>query len=937
MARLVVMHDPLRGLREHHILNDGATLADELRRLYPEGFGARWMLHKAHALADGEIDASLHEQIKVETDATYIVTVKPSGPVIPFVAKLIFTLAISFFLGKFTEGRTPSQIFGRSEEEEKQSPNNQLAAQSNRLRAGARVPDILGRVRSYPDLLSAPVERWFWPHTQSISQFFVIGRGSYEMLSRRLGDTSLQSIDGTSWNDYPPGTTITTLQALRHAPTVDSISLTAQDSATVVTGVTFDAETKTVSSPTRIGLEIENPYFITGTFNNTGDFWVTAVPTEEQTVGPYIYTLDGIVVDETANAVFNLDEWRDVVLPGSWITNPRGVTNEIWMNSHLVVQVGDLAHAASSALMGDPFLYMGRVVSYEYADPYDGETYIRVANMDGTLPVFALGYFGGYGSITTSIPGGGSTVRAPDYVPTPYVDAPTYTNWFVAPIEQPDEIWVDFEFPQGLSHYASGVRNPFTVSINVEFRAVATPATVVTKTYTYTSSSTTPLRSTEITTLTELGMVGPIEVRMLRTTAIMIDSATDQYIQDTRWKSFRAVKNIPAHSYPDVTATQLIIFNSLSASSVGESSFNLIATRILPTWTGSAWSAPAPTEKWADNLIARMKAIDGAHKSDAEIDIAGIYALQAALDAQDSGNAGKISMTLDALQDIDAELQTIAAVMRAQVYRVGRKLFVTRDEGGKIPLALFTSRSKAPDGEQVQLAMKNDTENDAVVVSWFDRDNGWKQREFVYAEPPNPAPVNPLRVMPVQATWAQAYRRALYEWKRSQYRRDALSMDVTEEARLIHIGDVINVADDIANLAQSAGEVYAVAGLTLTLDREISLAAGGFTIMLRSQDGRAVDSMTVTQGATLRHVVLARAAAFAIKGRDEGMGTIFAIYQSASAVIRPWLVTGIEPGLEYTHVVGVNWRNEVFAGDSGTLPPVPEFAIARGLPHDNGA
>lgn len=292
-------------------------------------------------------------------------------------------------------------------------------------------------------------------------------------------------------------------------------------------------------------------------------------------------------------------------------------------------------------------------------------------------------------------------------------------------------------------------------------------------------------------------------------------------------------------------------------------------------------------------------------------------------------------MTLDELQDIDAELQLIASIVRAQVYRIGRKLFVTRDQGGKVPLALFTGRSKSPEGETVQLAMKNDGENDAVITTWFDRANGWKQREYQY--PVGVTPVNALHVTPVQATWAQAYRRAVYEWNRSQYRRDVLTMQATEEARLIHIGDVVNVTDDIANLAQSAGEVFAVAGLTLTLDRDTNLAAGGFSIMLRGQDGRALDSMPVTQGASLRQIILSRAAAFAIKGRDDGMGTIYAIYQTASAVIRPWLVTNLEPGPDYTSVAAVNWRTEVFAGDAGTLPPVPTFDIVRGLPNDDAA
>jgi hypothetical protein len=39
--------------------------------------------------------------------------------------------------------------------------------------------------------------------------------------------------------------------------------------------------------------------------------------------------------------------------------------------------------------------------------------------------------------------------------------------------------------------------------------------------------------------------------------------------------------------------------------------------------------------------------------------------------------------------------------------------------------------------------------------------------------------------------------------------------------------------------------------------------------------------------------------------------------------VRPWLVTNLEPGADYTRIIGTNWREEVFAGDAATLPSPP--------------
>ena len=388
------------------------------------------------------------------------------------------------------------------------------------------------------------------------------------------------------------------------------------------------------------------------------------------------------------------------------------------------------------------------------------------------------------------------------------------------------------------------------------------------------------------------------------------------------WRPFTSCRRV---LYPSVTLAGLGLVNTRSAASIGENSFNCVCTRILPHWNGTDWDDAAPTEKWADNIVARIKADDGANKTDEEIDLAGIYAIQDELDmGPDGEDGGKISLTIDQEEDIDNELQTIAQLVRGTLYRIGRKLYITRDQGGKTPLALFTGRSKHPDGEQVNLTVKNDSEYDAVVVQWFDRDNGWKLREYQF---PEGTPLNEFRISPPHATWAQAWRRGQFEWNRIQLRREAINLQATEEGRLVHIGDVINVTDDVANLAQSAGELIEVAGTTLTLDKPIDISAGGFTILLRAQNGRDVEEVAVTAGVDTKHVVLAGLPAFDIKGRDDTLGTMYAIYEVATAVVRPWLVTSMEPAKSYVRLVGTNWREDVYAGDTDTLPDQPELTL----------
>jgi hypothetical protein len=74
-----------------------------------------------------------------------------------------------------------------------QSPNNGLAARSNRSRPNGRVPDIFGQVRSIPDLIGLPY-RVYEEHRELEIAYMCIGHGAYDVTDMRDGDTLLSEI-----------------------------------------------------------------------------------------------------------------------------------------------------------------------------------------------------------------------------------------------------------------------------------------------------------------------------------------------------------------------------------------------------------------------------------------------------------------------------------------------------------------------------------------------------------------------------------------------------------------------------------------------------------------------------------------------------------------------------------------------------------------------
>lgn len=89
------------------------------------------------------------------------------------------------------------------ENQQQQSPNNGLAARSNKPRPNARVPDIYGQVRSVPDLIAAPY-RVYEAHRELEIAYMCVGRGEYDVADVRDGDTLISEIDLASCEVYGP-------------------------------------------------------------------------------------------------------------------------------------------------------------------------------------------------------------------------------------------------------------------------------------------------------------------------------------------------------------------------------------------------------------------------------------------------------------------------------------------------------------------------------------------------------------------------------------------------------------------------------------------------------------------------------------------------------------------------------------------------------------
>lgn len=198
---LILFHELKANLTKPTIIevDEGVNLMDCIEKHFPMGFGCNVEMHWD---AVGEIpffksDTSDRVSLEIPIEDNLHIVCRPQG-----IETLLYVAvaAVAAAVVVATSIKTPPNDTGNV----KQSPNNQLKAQSNIARTGEAMPYIVGRVRSYPDLISEPVLE-FVDNNLEITEQFLIGIGSYELTNFKSADSLLSTLDGASANSYQPG------------------------------------------------------------------------------------------------------------------------------------------------------------------------------------------------------------------------------------------------------------------------------------------------------------------------------------------------------------------------------------------------------------------------------------------------------------------------------------------------------------------------------------------------------------------------------------------------------------------------------------------------------------------------------------------------------------------------------------------------------------
>jgi hypothetical protein len=368
------------------------------------------------------------------------------------------------------------------------------------------------------------------------------------------------------------------------------------------------------------------------------------------------------------------------------------------------------------------------------------------------------------------------------------------------------------------------------------------------------------------------------------------------------------------------------------------SDLNLIATSILPVWTGTEWvERECRTPAWNYAQVLRgeeaLTTVD-----DSGLDLDGLLAWAAATDApaaQSSlpdgviGDVDAPAMTCDLVVDYEtttrALLTDIAACGRATIGRVEGKIGVVRDVPQTVPRAVITPRNSwGYKGKRVFVDIPH-----GLRVKYISPEDGWEQAEVVvYADGYSAATATKFEDLEVRGCTRrdQAWRAGRYALAQMQLRPETHEIQMDVENLIFQRGDLVELVHDVPMQGGLTGAVIrtltderGVVGVVL--DETLSLAAGA-ALRLRhrnSQGGLSwLPLRAPVQDAETDTVLFVDPVA---EDSAPAVGDLCIVGEAGRETVR-CIVKEIWPGADLSaRVVLVDEAPAVHLADQGAIPP----------------
>ncbi|MFH3826035.1 host specificity factor TipJ family phage tail protein [Acinetobacter nosocomialis] len=860
------------------------------------------------------------EQIQ-KLDGTFYVVIEPA--IEPFTIFMIITAILAAYsvYTVLTMPKPQAPVAGSS--------NNELSQRSNQARLNARIPDIFGRVRSYPDLI-AQTYTIYKDGIEIEECLMCIGRGYFQILDMRDGDTDVANIAGTSVSVYDPFTSIVGTPIYQVGEAFTELPKFVKTSASI--------NGQTIELPNKAVLESSNVWFQSpNLIKGAGlDFTQNFAANDRVALSGAVYGVqdvnlsgsimvneDKMVIIETSTNIDNPNLFKGLQLTGALVdivtvtgtppdevteTNTRdlsgqyvvsGVTKTVitgGFHYEITLSNPEKINANWQYVNKSYTITAGALLNRNANSITLDDTYtINSVTTDKIALVNPSAINNEWDKLLTlpnqSTQGQEVLVRF-DAVSNKYV------GWFNFDMPEAEQAVFNFFFPNGLFYQDSkgGVWEE-GITVVIELQAINSDGDPVGAITTFNKEIRANNKSQFGKTIyIDLPTAGSFRFRLSRTTATQAGKT-----QDTcKIKSVYGMADSAISDYGNVTIVRSRTVATDGALSIKERKLNCLVNRKLPL----DGTGPLQVTRSAGQALINL-ALDEhiGRRTSAEVDIAQINAEIIKVNEYfGSDLMSEFNYTID---DDNLSFEEIAGMVASSAfcepYRFGSLTRLKFEQPQENAVLLFNHRNKVPLTEKRSYTFGVQKDYDGVELEYTsDEDDA----RIKYIIPEDITPKNPLKITTTGIrNGAQAKTRAWREWNKLRYKYMSCEVEVLDESELLIRNDRILIADNTIVDTQD-GEIESVDGLIIQTSQPCTFDVDSDYFIHLQISNATVDVVPCTAGIDKYHVVLSRPPVQPLVVSDDRyVKTLYTLVRADQTEAQAFMLEELTPQTQMTNTL----------------------------------
>lgn len=657
----------------------------------------------------------------------------------------------------------------------------EVNAQGNQPKLGDVIPDQAGRVKKFPDLLTAPIRRFVDQRSQALYLFFSLGVGEFERDENDLaiGETPVNSLPGVSYQFFEPGDDVSGHPAAENWYNAPEVGASTGAAGLRLRGVT----------------EADAIYTGTGSADDDRISILSGIPsgwTEDLRLR--VLVRQPVTVGSNGESIFgdfpHLANGNLITIQGttaiSGIYRVRSVTG-----SGLLLEDRGTGEPIDDLTPGDYEVYIDR----------SGALYGLVERISNNQ-IAVMQRYTDAETIDTTWAGWPELLNTQLSIqPSDETPASLWTGTFLACPKNETTTVIEWDVfcPNGLG-YIEDDGKISQRSIDVELTWRDGPN----------GDWNSIIKTVTGATRDQLGWTFrdtiPAASPQTRARRLTLENTSTQALDRIEWYGLRC--QLPQNnSYPGVSTLAMVISGSDLIASQTENQVNLIETRKLPIWNGSEWTAPQATRDIAPYF--RYIVHSRGYKDD-DIDMDELLRLDSIWKAR----GDTFDFIFNSSTTMKDALNTVLRAGMSELTIDHGRLRPVREELRTVPEHMYTLQNM-PGELRRKFTGPRPEDPDGIDVEYIDEEN-WTT-EVVECRLPGDAGIRPKKVRLDGVTDRdQAYQIGMRERCRLAYQRWEYEWSTECDGLNSSYKSFCALADDVPGYGRSAILLAVEAGGTDT-------------------------------------------------------------------------------------------------------------------------